>query len=53
MTYSKAGKGNPHYLSVVLKKQNETTTKNLMIFCRKTISKMMWKIFEKIKNNLI
>ena len=32
MTYSKAGKGNPHYLSVVSKKQNETTTKNLMIF---------------------
>ena len=43
MTYSKAGKGNPHYLSVVLKKQNETTAKNLMIFCRKTISKIMWK----------
>ena len=32
MTYSKAGKGNPYYISVVLKKQNETTTKNLMIF---------------------
>ena len=38
MTFSKAGKGNPHYLSVVSKKQNKTTTKNLMIFCRKTIS---------------
>ena len=32
MTFSKAGKGNPHYLSVVSKKQNKTTTKNLMIF---------------------
>ena len=36
-----------------IKKQNETTTKNLMIFCRKTISKIMWKTFEKMKNNLI
>ena len=38
MTFSKAGKGNPHYLSIVSKKQNKTTTTNLMIFCRKTIS---------------
>ena len=30
-------------LSFVSKKQNKTTTKNFIIFCRKTISKIMWK----------